>query len=78
MVKWENICLKVKIVNKRTDHLSPLEDSNLAHLSALYQAETENSTVKCFVNKQKPAPKQRKTGVKDQRNAEKNHKCHKM
>lgn len=78
MVKWKNICLRVKIVNKRTDHLSPLEDSHLAHLSTLYQVETEASTVKQLCKQTKPPPKQRQTDVKNQRSAEKCHQNPKM
>lgn len=59
MVKLKKICLRVKIVNKRTDHLSPLEDSHLAHLSTLYKVETEASTVKQLCKQTKPPPKQR-------------------
>lgn len=44
MVKQENICLKVKIVNKRTDHLSPVEDTDLVYLYTFYQMETTEKT----------------------------------
>lgn len=55
MVKQGNICLKVKIVNKKkkTDHLSPVEDTNFTHIYALYQMETTRKTTLKYFAKNK-------------------------
>lgn len=75
MVKQGNICLKVKIVNKKPDHLSPVEDTDFTHIYALYQMETtRKTTLKSFAkNKNK---RDRCSG--SNRNAEKCHQSHKL
>lgn len=46
MVKLETVCLTGKTVNKRTDHISLMEDSNLVRIYASYQKETKKKKKK--------------------------------
>lgn len=41
MVKLETICLTIKTVHNRTEHLSAVEDNNLECIYASYQEEEQ-------------------------------------